>query len=392
MLLWRLLRKNIVAGQLLGYVFATLIGLTIVLFSIQFYTDIKSVFSSEKGVFGRDFLVVSKKVSMLNTLKLGSTGFTESELENMKKQSFVKRIAGFTSSSYQVYASASVGKGKRFSTLLFFESVPNEFLDINSEDWQWDYRQNFIPIVLPKSYLTLYNFGFAPGQGLPQLSESTIGMLTLNIEISGREQATFQSRIVGFTDRVNTILVPQSFMDWANDQFGVGKTTVSRVIIEPYNLTDPAINTYFSKHNYDVANDKAAAGEASSFLRTLIFIVMGVGVIITALALGLMLLSINLLIQKNHTKIENLSLMGYTTRQIALPYQSLVILLNIIILSGALALVNHLHNYYLDSFSAIRLGNGQFAWSSIWWGISIVVALSIINITWIWLKVKEIRK
>ncbi len=392
MLLWRLLRKNIVAGQLLGYVFATLVGLTIVLFSIQFYTDIKSVFSSEKGVFGRDFLVISKKVSIFNTLKFGSTGFTEKELENLKNQPFVKRMAGFTTSSYQVYASASVGKGKRFSTLLFFESVPDEFLDIDSDDWTWDYRQNFIPIVLPKSYLTLYNFGFAPGQGLPQLSESTISMLTLNIEITGRGQATFQSRIVGFTDRVNTILVPQSFMNWANDEFGVGETTVSRVIVEPYNLTDPAISTYFSKHNYDVANDKAAAGEASSFLRTLIFIVMGIGGIITILALGLMLLSINLLIQKNHTKIENLSLIGYSMRKIAFPYQLLVIMLNAVILTSALFIVNYLHQYYLNSFSFFQLNDGQFAWSFILWGIVIIVALSIINISWIWLKVREIRR
>ncbi len=392
MLLWRLLRKNIVIGQLLGYFFASLFGLTIVLFSIQFYHDIQNIFSSQKSVFGRDFLVLSKKVSVLNTFKIGNTGFADSELDDLRTQPFVKNMARFTASSYQVYASASLSGGKRFSTLLFFESVPDEFLDISSNDWHWDKGSHFVPIVLPKSYLTLYNFGFAPGQGLPQLSESMISMITLDIEISGRGRGDFKSRVVGFTDRVNTILVPQSFMDWANAEYGTGAAPSSRIIVEPYNLTDPAVGKYFAVHNYDIANDKATAGEASSFLRTLIFIVMGVGALITLLALGLMLLSINLLIQKNHYKIENLSLLGYSVRKIAQPYQALVLVLNVFVLLLSLFLVNRLQVYYASSFSSIQFNVAGFAWNFILWGVGIVAMLTAINILWIWMKVKEIRK
>ncbi len=392
MLLWKLLRKNIVIGQLLGYWVATLLGLTIVLFSIQFYYDIQGIFSSEKGVFGRDFLVISKKVSVLNTLKVGSTDFDKKEMEQLQSQSFVKRMSGFTVASYQVYASAQLNNDKKFGTLLFFESVPDEYLDIENDEWHWQQGMDFVPIVLPKSYLTLYNFGFAPGQGLPQLSDKTISMLTLKIEISGKKHGVFKSRIVGFTDRINSILVPQSFMDWANAEYGTGVTPSSRVIIEPHNLTDPAIGKYFSNHNYDIANDKATAGEASSFLRTLIFIVMGIGIIITLLALGLMLLSINLLIQKNHTKIENLSLLGYSTRSIALPYQGLVIILNIFVLAMALGIVSWLHKYYARSFQSMMPEVENFNWSFIAWGLGIITLLTLINIIWIGLKVRDIRK
>lgn len=383
------------AGQLAGYMAATLLGLTIVLLSLQFYNDIRPVFSAKEGVFARDYLVVSKKVSIFKTLKISSTEFSQSELDNIKSQPFVKRMAGFTASSFRVFASTAIsGKVANFGTMLFFESVPDAFLDINPDDWKWKPGSNFIPIIIPRSYLTLYNFGFAPSQQLPQLSEKTICMLNLNIELTGNaKDAMFQSRIVGFTDRINSILVPQSFMDWANAQFGTASVQPSRIIVEPHNLSDPQVGDYFASHQYEIANDKAAAGQASSFLRTLILIVMAVGVIITLLALGLMLLSINLLIQKNHAKIENLSLLGYSTEAIARPYQWLVVILNVGILLIALVLTNYFRGQYTASFNtSIHIDDDNLAWNYILWGVYIVVALSVINIGWIYMKVKEIRR
>ena len=395
MLLWKLLRKNIVAGQLLGYVAATLLGLTIVLLSLQFYNDLQPVFSAKEGVFARDYLVVSKKVSVLKTLKISSTEFSKNELSQIQAQPFVKRMAGFTAATFRVYASTAIsGKVANFGTMLFFESVPDTFLDINSTDWKWNQKTNFIPIIIPRSYLTLYNFGFAPSQGLPQLSEKTIGLLNMNIELSGNgKDAMFQSRIVGFTARINSILVPQGFMDWANAQFGSGNDQPSRIIIEPHNVADPKLGEYFASHQYEIANDKASAGEASAFLRTMILIVMGVGIIITLLALGLMLLSINLLIQKNHTKIENLSLMGFSTEKMAKPYQYLVVILNVAILLVSLLLVNYFRGKYTASFNtSIHIDEDNLAWNYILWGVYIVIGLSAINIGWIYMKVKEIRK
>jgi cell division protein FtsX len=163
--------------------------------------------------------------------------------------------------------------------------------------------------------------------------------------------------------------------------------------VEPHNLSDPHVGEYFATHDYEIANDKAAAGQASSFLRTLILIVMAVGVIITLLALGLMLLSINLLIQKNHAKIENLSLLGYSTEAIARPYQWLVVILNVGILLLSLVLVNYFRGQYTASFNtSIHIDEDNLAWNYILWGVYIVVALSVINIGWIYMKVREIRR
>ena len=62
----------------------------------------------------------------------------------------------------------------------------------------------------------------------------------------------YKGNIVGFSNRLNTILVPQSFMDWANKNFAPEKEAEpSRLIVEVKNPTDTAITDYFQQKNYE---------------------------------------------------------------------------------------------------------------------------------------------
>lgn len=74
---------------------------------------------------------------------------------------------------------------------------------------------------MPKVYLNLYNFGFAQSQNLPQISESGASLAKFNIHVYGQKKhQKFEARIVGFSERINTILAPKSFVDWGNKNFG----------------------------------------------------------------------------------------------------------------------------------------------------------------------------
>jgi hypothetical protein len=85
--------------------------------------------------------------------------------------------------------------------------------------------------------------------------------------------------------------------------------------------------------------------------------------------------------------------MGFATHTIARPYQGLVILLNGVILVLAVGIVTYLRGFYADSFSnSMQLEESGFAWSYVLWGFYLILALSLINITWIFFKIKEIRK
>ena len=85
--------------------------------------------------------------------------------------------------------------------------------------------------------------------------------------------------------------------------------------------------------------------------------------------------------------------MGFSTEKMAKPYQYLVVVLNVVILLVSLLLVSYFRGQYTASFNtSIHIDDDNLAWNYILWGVYIVLALSAVNIAWIYMKVKEIRK
>ena len=123
-------------------------------------------------------------------------------------------------------------------------------------------------------------------------------------------------------------------MDWANTNFAPGKEAQpSRLIVEVKNPTDTAISDYFRQKHYETEGDGLDAGKTTYFLRLITGIVMGVGLFISILSFYILMLSIFLLLQKNTVKLENLLLIGYTPKRIALPYNILTASLNLLVLA-----------------------------------------------------------
>lgn len=274
-------------------------------------------------------MIVSKKVSTLGSLVSKGATFSKTDIAEMQEQPFAKKTGAFTPAQFEVSAGMGMA-GMQLSTAMFFESVPDEFVDVRLEGWTYREGQDEIPIIIPRNYLNLYNFGFAQSRNLPQLSEGVMGMMTLDIRLSGQGRTEqMKGRIVGFSNRLNTILVPQAFMDWANVTFGKGEENApSRLIVEVDNPADDRIAKYFKDKGYDTEGDKLDAGKTTWFLKMIVGIVLSVGLIISVLSFYLLMLSIYLLLQKNTKKMENLLLIGFSPAAVARPYQVLTVALN----------------------------------------------------------------
>ncbi len=342
-IVWRLLRKNISAGQIIGYALANLVGLTIVITALQLYRDVTRGWEGDgtDAMISRDYLIVSKRVEGVSGLfgsSTVSTGFSPADIDSILAQSWARRLAPFTPSRFNVNAAVEMG-GRGLSTYMFFESIPDDYFDITPRGWEYTPGvTREIPIVISKDYLALYNFGFAATRGYPQISESMVSMVPLRVSLSGNgRQQDFNARIVGFSSRLNTIAVPQQFMDWANQQFGSPDKAAelpSRLIIEVSSPGDPAINQYLDRHGWEAAGDKLQSGRAARFLALVTTAVIAVGAIISILAFFILMLSIYLLLQKNGPKLHQLMLLGYTPATVASYYIRLVAAVNI----GVLAL------------------------------------------------------
>ena len=393
--IWKLLRRHISPAQLAGFFLANLFGMVIVLLSIQFYQDVAPLFTQGDSFLKKDYLIVSKQVSTLGSFVGKSGTFTEADIEEIEEQEFTQGVGAFMPSQFKVAAGLGMEQVVlKMSTDLFFESVPDAYVDVNSEQWYFDFEEPVVPIIIPRNYLNLYNFGFAQSRSLPQLSEGVMGLLNLEIRISGNGRSdVYKGNIVGFSDRLNTILVPETFMNWANTLYADAgaRKQPSRLIVEVDNPADDRIVRFLEEKGYEAENDKLDAGKTTWFLRVIVGIVLSVGLLISLLSFYILMLSVYLLLQKNTTKLENLLLIGYSPARVALPYQVLTILLNVGVWMLSVALVWWVRSWYLHTLESLSPGLPEGScWLMLVVGFLLLVGVSVFNVLAIRRKVDAI--
>lgn len=394
-LLLRLLKRHISPAQLLGFVLANLIGLGILLLGLQFYRDALTALSAKDSLMRADYLIISKQVSS-GLFGSRDNSFSTEEIADLEQQPFVAALGRFTPSKFQVSAGLGLGSalGGGLSTYMFLEAVPDRFLDLKPSDWHWEDGQQEVPLIIPRSYLGLYNSAFAQSQGLPLLSEATIGAIPLGLELrGGLEEQHYRGRIVGFSNRLNTLLVPEHFIQQMNRRLAPElPASPTRLILELHNPSDPAIALYLREHSYESEGERLASSQSMYFLRLLSGVVLGVGLLISALSAYLLLLSIYLLLQKNSRQLENLLLLGYSQRQLVLPYVLLTLVLNLLALLAALGLVLWVRGYYLEAASRLvpeELGASLLP--TLLLGLGLLVGTTLVNAVAIGRKVRSLR-
>lgn len=348
-LIWKLLRQHISIAQFVGFFFANLLGMFIILFGFQFYHDVLPVFTQDDSFLKGNYLIVSKKIGTGTTLSGRANTFNKSEISDLQEQTFVNKAGTFTSTDYKVEASMGINGVNILNTELFLESIPDAFVDISADQWRYKQGSDVVPIILPRSYLTMYNFGFAQSHSLPKISDGLVGLIQFKLFVNGNNQhREFRGQVVGFSNKINSILVPETFMTWSNSTFApTAENAPTRMIIEVNNATDNTVSQYMETNGYEVENNDANAEKTTYFLRLMVVVVIIVGLVISLLSIYILMLSIYLLVQKNSYKLENLLLIGYSTARVSRPYQWLTIGLNLAVLCIVIVGVGLARGFYM---------------------------------------------
>lgn len=391
-MIWKLLKQHISLSQLLGFSLANVCGMVIVLLAVQFYRDVLPMFTQENSFLKGDYIIISKKVSTLGTIVGKQTTFSAGDIAEIEEQPFVKRVGSFLPSQFKVMAGMGL-QGIKMSTDLFFESVPDVYVDVQSEEWKFNPESNVIPIIIPRNYLNLYNFGFAQSRNLPQLSEGIIGMVNLDIRLVGNGKTEqMKGHIVGFSSRLNTILVPESFIRWANARFSTGvEAEPSRLIVEVGNPADERIVQFVQRKGYEMEGNELEAGKTVWFLKLIVGVVLSVGLLISVLSFYILILSIYLLLQKNMRKLETLLLIGYSPAQVARPYQMLAVVLNLSVLLLGIAIVIGIRGTYLPVITSLLPDAGnESLLPALLTGACVFLLVSVLNIVMVRRKVDGI--
>jgi len=293
----------------------TIIGLLLLLIAVQVYSDVNFAVNNQEN--NDQFIVLKKEITALNTFGLKNAGFTVTEIEELKKENFVNDLSGFKSGSeFEVLVVMSLEGGNYppFSTLAFFESIPTKFIDVKTDDWSWKEGDVEVPIILPNTFLDAYNYGIAPAMGAPQASKNLIGSVKFQLRISGAKgDVTYYGRVVDFSDRVNSILVPDNFLTFLNQNYGNSNPkNPSRIIISTTNKSDPAIATFLEEHHYETNKEQLKESVIQQVAGGLFLFLVVIGFVIIALAALLFLLYGQVIINKSEREIKTLLLLGYT--------------------------------------------------------------------------------
>jgi len=355
-MLQKLQHKTLMPAQLMGYALALFVGVSLLLIITQFYLDIKPIIKNDASVFKSSTAVINKEVSLFKTMNKKKLYFSKKELNRIKKQAFIQDLAVFNYASFEIKAYTNGGGDvPEFYTDLFFESIPDDYIDVVDAVWHWQEKDSLIPIIIPESYLKLYNFGFAESQGLPVFSKNTIQDFVFNIKLVGKgKQQNFKGRIVGFSSTINSILVPNDFLQWANKKFGKAKEQqVSRVLLSFEDPSDVRIVQYFNEHNYTINKEKLAFGKLTFFFKTAFIFVFIVALIIMVLAIAFVVLSINLMLQKNQAVLKNLYSIGFEQKKIAHFYELIFIGISSLTIVLAFSLSIFVRGLYLEKFNTL---------------------------------------
>lgn len=390
-LIWKLLRKHISIFELAVFFVANLIGMAVILAGVQIYSDVRPMLDGEKSLIGNEYMIVTRPVERVG---IGAPTFSDDDIADFKQQEFVVDLGQFAASQFEVSGSVMFN-GRRLSTMMFFEAVPDSFIDVTSRDWHFKPGSTTIPIILPRNYLNLYNFGFSQTQKLPQITEDMIKRIELGIRISGDDMRhDYTGRVVGFSDRLNTILVPMEFMTWANGHYAASKESEpTRLILEVENPGAPEVMNYLQEHGYAAEDKPAESSKALFILKASVAVIIGIGVIFSILSIIILTLSIFLLLQKNITKLENLVLIGHKPSYVAMPYNLMTLVLNLSVYALSVVVVWLLQGKYMSYISEIA--GFEFSvtpLSAILFGLALTAIIVTFNVFIIHRKIREISR
>ncbi|MBC7826352.1 MAG: hypothetical protein H7122_01300, partial [Chitinophagaceae bacterium] len=288
------------------------IGVLLLLCSIQMYINIQQMLKGNVvRKEGSDFISITKTITNETMGQTEKNLFHKNDIDEVKAKNFVEDVSPLLANQFRVQLSA--GAIIPFSTDLFIETLDNNFIDTIPPSFTWKEGQIDIPLIFSSDFLEIYNV-FAPGQGLPQVSAETASGIPILITCEGNGlKQTFRARVVALSDRINSVLVPKTFLDWANKTFGNNNDiSASRLYIKTKDANSTELLNFLDQKDYKVNKDKTKFGRVKQVLQG-IFSALGIfGLLVVVLALMLFSFYLQLVIARSKDNLQLLITLGYS--------------------------------------------------------------------------------
>ena len=292
------------------------VALLLILSAIQIHANFNQLlYGKNNSDSTANFLVINKEV---NNNTVNATVLSNETLQEIKQQPYIEAVGIISAGRFKASIESLI-KSFPFYTDIAFESVQDDFIDVSSKDWKWNEEANFIPMIIPNMFLDIYNFQFSMSQGYPQITPESLKMMNFKVnlyDVNGNIKS-YIGRIVGFSDRISSVLVPQSFMDWANKNFGNATTTnPGRVVIKTKDPGNPALVKFLKEKGLTTDADKTRFSKYRQIVNVVVNISWITGVVMLLFALLIFTLFIQLTVASCKDEIQLLITLGASPQQL----------------------------------------------------------------------------
>ncbi|MBO9657482.1 MAG: hypothetical protein J7527_01525 [Chitinophagaceae bacterium] len=313
------------------------IGVLLLLCSIQMFINIQRLL--KEGSIRRDgfdYISITKSVTNETMGTPDKNQFSEQDLAELRAQPFINGVSPLLPNDFRVTLGA--GSVLAFNTDMFLETLDDEFIDTLPPTFKWQEGQTNIPLILSSDFFEIYNV-FAPGQGLPQISRETAMGIPVQITCEGNGSAeVFIGKIVAFSDRVNSVLVPKNFLIWSNKKFGKGQEVkASRIFVKTKDANSTDLLKFVDSKKYSLNKDKTLLGRNKMVIQG-IFSGLGIfGLLVVLLALMLFSFYLQLVIARSKDSLQLLITLGYSPKWLSSNVAKLFIPIYIAVVLAAMA-------------------------------------------------------
>jgi hypothetical protein len=321
-MLKKVLFQNQDKTQLFIAVLGAVIGMIFLISSIHYLIRVNE-FGKGEEILGPNTMIIQKKVSNSSSLKITKNDFSNEEIERFKNESFVADAQAVICNNFNVLLLTDDPLVPKFSSDVFLQTVNAKFLDVSSKNWTWKEGDTIVPIVMPRDFLVMLNT-FMSASGIPQVSEDLAKDINFKLRISNETKKDFiTARIVGFTNEIPSLLVPESFMRYANKKYAtVKENKITNVMISSKEGEFGEMEKFLEERGLESRKSQVVIGKLKSIVSTL-FVVLLVISVVTVVVSGLVLIQyMQLLIANNQYQIRTLLRLGYIPNKIVLLFTS----------------------------------------------------------------------
>lgn len=356
------------------------VGITLLSFAVMIWASFNDLLEGKEAL-GGTFLTINKSIPDEKIVEQKLNVFTPIEIQVIKAHPQVTDVGIYNTAAFPVSVTFK-GDTVSYTSDIFIEAVPDRFIDKLPLGWAWHPGNKDVPVIISKEFLNLYNFGFAPNESVPQLTEGTIITLNFELTIGGaRYKETYNTRVVGFSNRISSIIAPSDFIEYANKFFTSHEVTPpTRLILKVKDPSDASFTAFLDERNYHTNSDLDRLSKIRLILQQAS---IGVSIVVAfafVFAVLLFIVFAQLMLSKTNDAARLLYLIGYHPvflhRYLLLRYILIVSLTAALSFVLSVVLQIRLAKYLLGYDLIIRKFPAEEVWISIV-GVSFILLVYI---------------